>query len=395
MKSRISSADVRYGRDIEPNDIEPNIAAGLDRKAERWSADPHTVKSEKRVQDELDEFLSHHGVDGDVVNLRRLAGGGSKEQFSFYLDTGGGLPRERFVLRVDPKQQAMETDRRREFEILRAMHGVIPVPSVRWLDADGRFFGTPALIMSYVDGVTKPADKPAGNISGLGIAFGDGLRETLADQFVDHLVAMHQFDWRASDLPSFSAPTADRFQAARWQLNWWSRVWHDDKIEAIPTMAVAEQWLRGNLPRCENPVVVHGDFRSGNFLFDSSTNQITAVLDWELAHIGDYHRDLAYILMEALGTRENGVSYATGLFERDWFLEQYATRSGRSIEPETLQYYEILNCYMSIVIALATSVRAARDAQTHQDTHGTWLAALGHTLHSELCRLLERGGALR
>ena len=390
MMSQILPNDVRCGTDIEPS-----IAASLDRKAEKWSADPYIVKSDKRVKEELDAFIIHHDIAGHAVDLKRLGGGGSKEQFSFYLDAGGDLPRDRFVLRVDPKQSAIETDRRREFDILRAMGGVIPVPSARWLDADGKFFGTPALITSFVDGVTKPVDKPAGNISGLGTAFGYGLRETLANQFIDHLVAVHKFDWRASDLPSYSAPTADRLQAARWQLNWWSRVWNDDKVEAIPTMAVAEQWLRSNLPPCADPVVVHGDFRSGNFLFDSSTKQITAVLDWELAHIGDYHQDLAYILMEPLGTRENGVSYATGLFEREWFLEQYAARSGLSIEPEKLLYYEILNCYMSIVIALATCVRSARDSQTHQDTHGTWIAALGHNLHSELCRLLERGGALR
>jgi aminoglycoside phosphotransferase (APT) family kinase protein len=275
------------------------------------------------------------------------------------------------------------------------MQGVVPAPEPRWLDADGQFFCTPALIMSFVDGVTKPVDRPTGNVSGLGTAFGDGLRETLANQFVDHLVAVHQFDWRSAELPSFGKPTADPLQAARWQVNWWVRAWHDDKVEPLPTMAVAEQWLRRNLPACDDPVVVHGDFRSGNFLFDTSTRQITAVLDWELSHIGDHHRDLAYILMEALGTRENGVSYATGLFEREWFLEEYSARSGRRVDPDRLRYYEILNCYMSIVISLATCVRAARDGHNHQDTHVTWIAALGHTLHSELCQMLEGVGALR
>jgi aminoglycoside phosphotransferase (APT) family kinase protein len=181
------------------------------------------------------------------------------------------------------------------------------------------------------------------------------------------------------------------FQAARWQVNWWSRVWREDAVESMPAIAVAEQWLRDHLPACDELVLVHGDFRSGNFLFDTATERITAILDWELAHIGDYHQDLGYILLSVLGTRENGISYATGLFERDRFLRDYSARTGRWVDPMRLHFYEVLNCYMSVVLALATCVRAAKDGQNHQDTHATWIAVAGHVLLTEMCDLIERG----
>jgi len=59
-------------------------------------------------------------------------------------------------------------------------------------------------------------------------------------------------------------------------------------------MTLAEQWMRDRLPETDDLVLLHGDYRVGNFLFDAESGQFNAVLDWELAHIGDFHEDLGW-----------------------------------------------------------------------------------------------------
>jgi aminoglycoside phosphotransferase (APT) family kinase protein len=371
-------------------DLEPNIAAVVDRKTRKLGSGPYVLKSESQILPLLEHFLAANGVEDKVANLARLGGGGSKEQFTFDLIDPKGRP-IKYVLRIDPAMSAVETDRRREFELMRALKGTVPVPDARWIDPDGDVFGSPAIIMSFENGATKPPGKPTGKVTGMGIVFEGDLRKALANQYIDHLVAIHGLDWRKAHLPSFQAPVADVYQAARWQLNWWARIWHDDAVQAIPTFAVIEQWLRSNLPACEYPVIVHADYRSGNFLFDPDTGQITSILDWEISHIGDYHRDLAYAFLSVLSTQENGMTYSLGLFERQWFLREYAARSGRKIDPAALHFYHVLNAYMSAVLTLGTNVRVAKEGLSHQDTHAAWLAAAGHVLHTEMCELIERG----
>jgi len=260
-----------------------------------------------------------------------------------------GIGVTRHVLRIDPAQSPIETNRRRSSNSTRDER-CGPVPDVQWLDAEGSVFGQPAIIMSFIQGVTKPVGKPTGNVSGLGIVFGDALRKKIANQVLDQLVAIHAMDWRSADIPSFQAPIADRYQAARWHVNWWSRVWRLDRVQPMPLMALVERWLVDNVPACEDPVVVHGDYRSGNFIFDNTTSRVTAILDWELAHLGDYHQDshtcsfLPWVPGKWSFLRHRSLEY-------DWFIREYSERSGRVIDPVTLHFYKILNCYMSVVIA--------------------------------------------
>jgi len=125
---------------------------------------------------------------------------------------------------------------------------------------------------------------------------------------------VHDFNHAAADLPHFAAPESKSIQAAPWQLNWWARVWQDDSVVPEPLMAAAELWMRGNLPCCAAPGLVHGDLRPGNFLFDEATGRITAVLDWELARIGDYHEDLAWLMMSLISFSYGGAHHDSGVY---------------------------------------------------------------------------------
>lgn len=369
-------------------ELEPAIAAMLDRKSERRDAAPYMAKTAAEVAEALTGFFARTVPGAIVSNVARMGGGASKEQFVFDLENAGDTS-GKYVLRMDPGEGAVETDRRREFEVLQAMADWVPVPSAVWLAADGEILGQSSSIMAFTGGVTKPSDS-AGRLSGLGTFLGPRWRPVLGDQFIGNLVRIHAFDWSSAHLPSFSAPDADPQQAARWQANWWTRVWYDDLVAPVPAMAAAKNWLEANLPAARELVLVHADYRTGNYLFDEASGKVTAILDWELAHIGDYHEDLAWVVARLFGAFDNGQFLASGLMSRDEFLERYSRASGRTVDPRTLHFYEVLTAYKCMDICLASGSLAAQQARNHQDVLLSFLATAGHIFHGELCALLEK-----
>jgi aminoglycoside phosphotransferase (APT) family kinase protein len=369
----------------EAQDIEPRIASLLDRKRTILSCPPYLPLNSNDVAIALRRLIAEDAPGLEVFNIQRMAGGRSKEQFTFEASLDKRKV-AKYVLRIDPLQGAVETDRQREQEVLRAAKGTVPVPDVPWADPSGSVLGRPGIVMSFSSGVTKTSAKSSGNVTGMSI---DPVqRDRLADQFVEHLVALHRKNWLAADLPSFQIPQADPFQAARWQVNWWSRVWRDDLIEPVPVVAIVESWLRANLPSCSRITMVHGDYRTGNFLFDEDTLQITAILDWELAHLGDPHEDLGFLLMPSLGTTEEGKFLVCGLMEREHFLQEYERRSGLMLDYSTLKFYEVLANFKVMVLCLATMAKAVLFKHNHQDALASWVVAAGHLYHSELCRIM-------
>ena len=340
------------------------------------------------VTETLRRFFAKEMPGSAVSNVRRVGGGASKEQFFFTLSENG--EDTQFVLRMDPRSAITQTCRRREFEILKAMQGIVPVPEPVWLDPEGEHFGEPAVIMRVVRGVTKPSDAGV-KVSGLGTWLGEDLRVKLRDQFVDYLVAIHGVDWRALHLPSYEAPEADPKQAARWSYNYWLDMWRADGGQTRPIIALAEQWLADNLPDCAELVLTHGDYRTGNYLFEEDSGKITALLDWELARVGDFHEDLAWVLMQVFGTFENGTFRASDLYGREEFIQTYEARSGRKVNRKTLHYYDVMSSWKCYIIVAANGLAAARSQHNHQDVLLTFLAGTAPMFADDLVRQFNQG----
>ncbi len=365
----------------------------LDRRRNNRDLPPYRAALIPEITAILSRFFEKQVPGATVSGVRRVGGGASKEQFFFTLTSDGRD--DKYLLRMDPRLAITETDREREYILLGAMKGTVPVPETAWVDANAEFFPQPAAIMRVVDGVTKPSSAGI-KVSGLGTWLGEDLRGKLRDQFVDHLVAIHGFDWRAAKLPKFEAPDADPKQAARWSINFWREIWAIDSGETRPIIALAEQWLVDNMPDCADLVMTHGDYRTGNYLFDEDSGRITALLDWELARIGDFHEDLGWILMQVFGTfdADDGNKFrASDLFEREEFIRVYEERSGRTVNRKTLHYYDVLSSYKCYVIVAANGIAAARSQHNHQDVLLTFLATTGAMFADDLCRLLGQGDA--
>jgi aminoglycoside phosphotransferase (APT) family kinase protein len=326
--------------------------------------------------------------------LRRIPGGGSKEMFFF--DQVEAATRQRRVLRMNPGESIVETHRLREFQVMKAVAGVVPVPDMICVDAEGARLGQSALVCGYVPGVAKSRRPVAGgNVSGIGVGFPAELRPLLFPQFVTHLAAIHRFDWQAAALNAFDVPSRGTAEAVHWNLNSWRRIWEEDSLEDHPVITLAAQWLHAQAPVCDDVRLVHNDYRNGNFLFDDDTGEITAILDWEMAHLADVHEDLAWVLFPGFAAPdEKGQPLVCGLALREAFLAAYEQASGIRPDPGRLAYYEIFNTFKLAVLGTASNARAAADRQSHLDVMMNFSTGLGYVTLSLLATQLRGQGVL-
>ncbi len=402
----MSIADKRYLSDAAIEHIrachrvERTIDEALTAKLRRRRGADYRLPPMSELEGRLDAFLATR-LPGtfQIDGLKRLPGGGSKEMFRFKLRHASGAGQADdadLILRMSPGESIVETYRAREFEVIAAMKGVVPVPGVRWVDSDGSFFGNSALICDVVSGVAKPTTKhgDGGQVSGIGAGFPQRLRETLFPEFVDHLATIHNFNWKAAALPSFDIPSAGSTDAAALALHHWSRVWEEDSFEEHPVITLARRWLTDHLPAVDEICLIHNDYRSGNFLFDEARGAITAILDWELARLGDIHEDLAWVLFPGFAAPdEAGNALVCGLGTRDAFLERYERMSGKRVDARRLHYYTVLNLYKLAILGSATNIRAASDRQSHLDVMMNFSTGLGCAALSGLYQMINAAGA--
>ncbi len=389
----IQDAPATATRNSDPWDrtaVEPRLKIILDRTVEWRPRGPYRAKSDAEIAAMLTRFFSHHGHREVVVSgVRRMSGGASKEQFFFDIAHADLPEGERLILRMDPLECIAQTCRGREAQLQTAMGAVLPVAPVRLVDMDAEVMDQPGSILEFVHGVTEPSDSSAKGVSGMGSQMGDWAPK-LAPQFVDAFVKTHGFDWAGADLSLFAAPRPGTTDAALWQVNYWSELWWNAVVEPIPVITLCERWLRENLPICENPVVVHGDLRIGNFMFEEPSGRFTAILDWELGHLGDYHEDIAWAIQRLFGNWDDAGNFlVSGLLPRDEFIAQYEAQSGNVVDPKTLRYYELLNAYKCASMDLGQALRAAHEHNNHQENVLTWLGAAGGVFLNQIVKMIR------
>jgi aminoglycoside phosphotransferase (APT) family kinase protein len=388
--------ELQVDRDTMPDwreNFEPHLLALLEAKHARQGKGSYKPRVAIDVAERLDRLLEAHGEKGRAHNVRRMGGGASKEQFVFDLIDPANATSQQYVLRMDPLEGIIETCRAREAQLLSVIGAIVPAPPVAFVDGDGTHMGQPAMITAFVRGDTKPRDATAGP-SGVGIVIGERASAVLMPQYLDNLVAIHGFDFAGADLSTYAVPKAGTNQAALWQLNFWQRVLEDDMVDPSPLLTYTACWLREHAPVCATPVLLHGDYRLGNFMFDEDTLEMTAVLDWELAHIGDFHEDVAYALEPLFCSRDaQGQPLVASMMQAQAYLDGYVERSGRVIDPKVLLWYQVLTSFKLSLMNFASGVRAARDGTNHQSAFLGFLAACHVGLSAHLCSLLEGDAA--
>ncbi|AKH68010.1 putative aminoglycoside phosphotransferase [Spongiibacter sp. IMCC21906] len=386
MKSAMSVA-----HDTRSTLMEPRMAYILERKLKRSKLGPYQPKTAAEIEQALTRLFEAEGLSEiKISGVKRMTGGASKEQFLFQLQHSEMNPAQSFVLRMDPLEGIVETCRLREAELLQALSGHFPVPPILAIDAEGDSLGNPGLITGFVSGVTKPSSLEGQSVSGIGSSYGH-YAELIAPQFLDILARLHSWNgWKSAELPNYAMPKPNSTEAALYQVNLWAETWRQDCVEPVPMITLTEQWLRENAPVCEEPCLVHCDYRVGNFMFEEPSGNITTILDWELAHFGDFHEDLAWILQKLFGSwNANGQFLVCGLMERNKFTEEYQRLSGRKINPEALRYYEVLNAWKCAIMDLSSAIIAGQRGNNHQDLLITWLGSAGAVFLEQIEKLLR------
>jgi aminoglycoside phosphotransferase (APT) family kinase protein len=183
------------------------------------------------------------------------------------------------------------------------------------------------------------------------------LREKIAHQFLDELVRIQSLDYRALGLEFLGEPQ-DLAAPARVQTAHWTEIYHRDRMgEPYALLDAAFAWLAANPVVADRITLVHGDFRSGNYLYDDEG--LIVMLDWEMAHLGDPIEDLAWATMMFWGRQE----LAAGLIEREAFYRLYEQKSGHPIDRARLRFYQVLGDAKMAVICL-TGIRDFIEGRT-------------------------------
>ncbi|MGA2474373.1 MAG: phosphotransferase family protein [Acidimicrobiales bacterium] len=156
-------------------------------------------------------------------------------------------------------------------------------------------------------------------------------REATARDFMTKLAALHSLDAAALDLPAFPTVTTVA-EGVHAELDEWDRVLAERGGTPDPALAFSLRWLRRNVPDYAGPpVLVQGDTGPGNFMYVGG--RVTAVVDWELAHLGDPMDDIAWLSLRA--TQEPFTDFPTR-------LREYAELSGNAIDEARVHYYQVM-----------------------------------------------------
>jgi len=329
---------------------------------------------EQRVterRDSLESFLAEAAKASGVkiLDMRPLQGGAIQENWLLDLRIAGGdfADLERVVLRTDaPTGVAASLSRAQEFRLLTvAYEQGVTVPRPLWLCENAEILGRPFYIMRWVGGEAAGhlLVKDSGPVRD---------REGLARSLGEELGKIHQIRPPRSELDFLRMPDPDPVCQAIENY----RRYLDISGKASPALEWGLRWSELHAPETQKLVLVHQDFRTGNYLAD--VNGLTAVLDWEFCSWGDPMSDVGWFCAKCWrfgrDDREAG-----GIAGRTPFYEGYESTAGRKIDPEAVAFWEVMAHIRWAVIALQQGDRFEVDGEASLD-----LALTGRVRGAEL-----------
>jgi len=243
-----------------------------------------------------------------------------------------------------------------EFRVLHALSDdPLPSPRTPWFERDRAVLERPFYVMERLAGeVPIPAPGPRGEGP-----FEEAERAALAPQVMDALAALHAVDWRARGLAFLGEPKQG---AALAEVERWAARIERSGTAPAPVISEALVWLRREAPADQDVVLLHGDYRLGNWLVSraGAETRLTGILDWEMVHLGDPVEDLAWCASHLWRAQ---TPRAACLAPPAELVALYERASGRSVDPERLRYYEVLAVVKMLAIMM-TGVRAFREGRT-------------------------------
>ncbi len=264
-----------------------------------------------------------------IEQLARISGGASRETYRFDALIAG--ERRPLILRRDPPGSLIETDRRSEFLALASFHGRgVAAPKPLILENEGAELERPFFIMDRVDGgVTASPFAPD--------PYGDRAAK-VGEDFYSTLGRIAAADPTTLPIAELGDPPAPDACWKR-ELDYWAGVIEADELHPQPIVRAAIRRLyRRPPPPAAKLSVVHGDYRTGNFLHDGA-GSILAVLDWEMVHLGDALEDLAWS-MDPLW-RPPGSDRPGGMLPKAEAILVWEAAGGLKFDPKAFRWWEL------------------------------------------------------
>jgi aminoglycoside phosphotransferase (APT) family kinase protein len=237
-------------------------------------------------------------------------------------------------------------DMGREHRILSALSGRYPhAPRPLAYSDDLSILGAPFYVMERVRGIILRNRSPQG------LDLTPELMRAMCGALVDTLADLHQVDYQAAGLGDLGRPEG---YVSR-QVGGWAKRYAAARTEDIPALDRAIAWLQSNTPAERGAALIHNDYKYDNVIFDlSDPTRVVAVLDWEMATIGDPLMDLGTTLGywaepgDPAALREFGITSRPGNLSRQQVVDAYAARSG--LDLGDFRFYYVFGLFKVAVI---------------------------------------------
>jgi aminoglycoside phosphotransferase (APT) family kinase protein len=312
--------------------------------------------------------------------LKKFASGQSNPTYRITAASGEYVLRRKPFGPLLPSAYAVD----REFRLISALYPLeFPVPEPLALCADERVIGAIFYVMelakgrSYADGALPDFDPET--------------RRRIYEQLVDTLADLHTIDPERCGLGDFGKP-GNYFER---QVMRWTRQYRDSETDYLPEMERLVAFLPETVPQQSRTAIVHGDYRIDNVLFDGD-GTLTAVLDWELATLGDPLADFSYLAMQWAMPADGGAGLAgldlpaLGIPTLGEIVQRYSERSGVPVAA-TLDWYFAYNLFRLAGIVQGIKKRVIDGTASHSEA--AEMAKRVPMLAQAAWRFAERAGA--
>jgi aminoglycoside phosphotransferase (APT) family kinase protein len=297
-----------------------------------------------------------------------------------------------WVLRRPPFGNQVKTahDMGREYRVLSSLCTVFPAaPRPQLYCADETILGAPFYVMERRHGIVLRKELPPE------VAIDPPTARRLCIALIDTLALLHSLDYRAAGLGDLGRPEG---YVAR-QVTGWSNRYVAARTDEVPEMERVARWLNEHMPPDCGAAVIHNDYKYDNLMLDAADpTRIAAVLDWEMATVGDPLMDLGTTLgywieagdPEPLQRAAFGPTALPGSLTRRELVQRYEERTGRAAS-NALFYY----CFGLFKIAVIIQQIYARYVRGHtRDVRFAQLNEVVAVLSRQADRVLNAGSAL-
>jgi aminoglycoside phosphotransferase (APT) family kinase protein len=317
-----------------------------------WEDSHEAERTPLLVLDAVTGFLDTHGLGEGRLSWDRIGDGQSNVTYRI---RRGDLV---LVLRRGPRPPLPKSthDMAREARIQQLLGPCgVPVPKILAVCEDESVLGVPFYAMEYLDGAIITGDVPSALDT-------EHQRRATSLAVVESLVQLHCVDITTGPLQAFGRPDGflDR------QINRFAGLWDIQATRSLPEVSRLADWLSANLPACQAASVVHGDYRLGNVMFHPGAPAVPlALLDWEMATLGDPLTDLGYLT--ATYTDPNSVlnplhlspvTARPGYLRSDEVAKEYAKLTG--LDLTALPWYQTLALWKAAIFSEAIYTRWLR-----------------------------------